>query len=149
MSKKDHKLLAAWAAKCAERKLPLFESVYPKDNRPRKAIKVLRIWIKTGVFRMADIRKASLDAHKASRKKHDLAGFAAHAVGQAVATAHVPEHAFGAAYYCLKASSNVKRELEWQSRHLSDSLRKEWRKILIKKLPRDLKKELLIWLKMC
>jgi len=36
--KKDQKMLALWAADCAERVLPLFEKEYPKDPRPRKAI---------------------------------------------------------------------------------------------------------------
>src|SRR5574337_747940 len=103
--KQDQRLMATWAADCAERVLPFFEKAYPKDNRPRKAIEACRAWVRTGVFKMADIRGASLAAHAAARKakENDAACFAAHAAGQAVATAHVPQHAFGAAYYALKA----------------------------------------------
>src|SRR5574337_667894 len=90
--KQDQRLMATWAADCAERVLPFFEKAYPKDNRPRKAIEACRTWVRTGVFKMADIRGASL---------------AAHAAGQAVATAHVRQHAFGAAYYALKAVAAV------------------------------------------
>ena len=34
----DHRLLALWAATCAEHVLPLFQSVQPSDPRPRGAI---------------------------------------------------------------------------------------------------------------
>lgn len=96
--KQDQGLLAIWAADCAERVLPFFEKACPEDVRPRKAIEACRAWAGTGVFRMADIRRASLAAHAAARdvKENNAACFAARAAGQAVATAHVPQHAFGA-----------------------------------------------------
>ena len=34
--------MAAWAADCAERVLPLFEAAYPEDDRPRRAIETGR-----------------------------------------------------------------------------------------------------------
>src|SRR5271170_6005290 len=94
-SKQDQKSLATWAADCARHVLPRFEKAYPNDHRPRKAIKACRQWIRTGVFKMADIRGASLAAHAAARqaKQNAAACFAARAAGQAVATAHVPQHA--------------------------------------------------------
>src|SRR5659263_434671 len=55
--KTGHKTLGVWACDCAERALPYFENKYPQDNRPRLAIEAGRAWVKTGVFRMADIRK--------------------------------------------------------------------------------------------
>ena len=144
-SKQDQRSLATWAADCAERVLPFFEKVYPKDDRPRKAIEACRTWVRTGVFKMADIRGASLAAHAAAReaKENDVACFAARAAGQAVATAHVPQHAFGGAYYALKAvvaadpaNAEVKiaKERNWQSRHLPKNLRQEiLNKIIIQK----------------
>jgi hypothetical protein len=143
--KQDQRSLAIWAANCAERVLPFFEKAYPEDDRPRKAIEACRTWVRTGVFRMADIRKASLAAHAAAReaKENNAARFAAHAAGQAVATAHVSQHAFGAAYYALKAvvavepvNAEVKiaEERNWQSRHLPKNLRQEiLNKIIIQK----------------
>ncbi len=86
---------------------------------------------------MADIRGASLAAHAAARlakEENDAACFAARAAGQAVATAHVPQHAYGSAYYALKAigasdpaAANVKitKERSWQLRHISENLREE------------------------
>jgi hypothetical protein len=103
----DQKTLALWAADCAVRVLPYFEEKYPDDDRPRKAIETLHRWIDTGVFKMAVIRKASLDAHAAARKPRAdgeiAACFAAHAAGQAVGTAHVPTHALASSLYGIRA----------------------------------------------
>jgi hypothetical protein len=101
----DQKTLAVWAIDCAERVLPYFEQQFPDDQRPRYAIETLQAWIETGVFKMAVIRKASLDAHAAARDvgADTPARSAARAAGQAVATAHVPRHAYGPAVYAQQA----------------------------------------------
>ncbi|MFX1576044.1 MAG: putative immunity protein [Promethearchaeota archaeon] len=126
----DQKTLAVWAIDCVERVLPYFEKEYPEDHRPRKAIETLKTWIKTGVFKMAVIRKASLDAHAAAREvgKDSAARSSARAAGQAVATAHIPTHAIGSTIYVLQAiyrATNaahtyeaVANEREWQYQHL-------------------------------
>lgn len=136
-TKRDQRLLAVWAVDCAEHILPLFEKAYPKDNRPRKAIEILRKWIRTGVFKMSEIRGASLAAHAAARvakEKNDAACFAARAAGQAVATAHVPQHAFGSAYYALKAVAasdpvnaeiKIDEERNWITQNFPKNLKKE------------------------
>jgi len=125
--KPDQKILALWAADCAERVLPYFEDKYPNDDRPRKAIKTLREWVGTGVFKMSVIRGASLAAHSAAKgKKEDDAIFAAHSAGQAVGTAHVVTHALGASLYAIRAvaahSGNVDdglvKERNWQLQRL-------------------------------
>lgn len=130
VDKTDKKLLAVWAIDCVERVLAYFEKDFPQDQRPRKAIKTLQNWIETGIFKMATIRKASLDAHAAAREvgKDTAARSAARAAGQAVATAHVKTHSIGAAIYGLQAifrASNssdalgaVEEEQEWQYQHL-------------------------------
>ncbi len=101
----DHKTLAVWASDCVQRVLPYFEKKYPLDPRPRQALEALQAWIETGVFRMADVRRASLAAHAAARAVagDDAAHSAARAAGQAMATAHVPGHAIGAAIYAATA----------------------------------------------
>ena len=135
-SKEDQKLMATWAADCAERVLPFFEEAYPEDDRPRKALETCRTWIRTGVFKMAEIRGASLRSHAAARavKENDPALFAARAAGQAVATVHVAQHAYGGALYALKAiaakdpanaEKKVAKERDWQARHLPNHLREE------------------------
>jgi hypothetical protein len=125
--KSDQKILALWAADCAEHVLPCFEEKYPGDDRPRKAIEACRRWAATGVFKMADIRRASLDAHAAAREaKEDDAIAAARAAGQAVATAHAPTHALGSALYGIRAAAarsgnaddGLIRERDWQLERL-------------------------------
>jgi hypothetical protein len=128
--KPDQRILAFWAADCAERVLPYFENEYPKDGRPRKAVEACRAWARTGVFSMAVIRDASLSAHAAARdaKGNDSACYAAHAAGQAVATAHVPTHALGSSIYAIRAvashSGNMEEgpitERNWQLERLRE-----------------------------
>lgn len=130
MKKTDHKTLAVWAIDCVERVMPYFEEKYPKDHRPRNAIEALQTWINTRVFKMAEIRKASLGSHAAAREvgEDNAARSAARAAGQAVATAHVPSHSIGAANYALQAihraanpsdaDAAVAKEHDWQYQHL-------------------------------
>jgi hypothetical protein len=132
VSRTDHTSLAVWAVDCVERVMPYFEERFPEDHRPRNAIESLQAWINTGVFRMADIRKASLASHAAAREvgEDNAARSAARAAGQAVATAHVPTHSIGAAQYALQAvhratvpsdaDAAVAKEREWQYQHLLD-----------------------------
>jgi hypothetical protein len=137
VKKVDKKILAIWAIDCAERVLPYFEKKYPCDNRPRNAISVLQDWIKTGVFKMSVIRKASLDSHAAARDvgEDSSARSAARAAGQTVATAHVKTHSMGSAIYALQAISRatniinvedaISKEREWQYNHLVRLLNKQ------------------------
>ncbi|HVP24560.1 MAG TPA: hypothetical protein VMS81_01095 [Methanomicrobiales archaeon] len=130
VGKTDHKTLAAWAADCAGRVMPYFEEKYPDDPRPGMALEALRAWIRSGIFRTADIRRASLDAHAAAREAggDNAARSAARAAGQAVATTHVPTHSVAAAGYALQAvyrasdpslaNAAVAKERDWQYRHL-------------------------------
>jgi len=79
---------------------------------------------------MAVIRKASLDAHATARDVgiDNPPRSAARSAGQAVATAHVPAHAIGAAIYALQAihratnasdaDAAVAKERDWQYEHL-------------------------------
>jgi hypothetical protein len=130
VNKTNKKVVALWAIDCAERVLPYFEKKYPKDQRPRNAIKTLQTWVNTNKFKMEDIRRASLDAHAAAREvgEDNPARSAARAAGQAVATAHVKTHSIGAAIYSLQAiyratnvsdaQNAVAKEREWQYQHL-------------------------------
>ena len=101
----DQRTLAVWAIDCAERVLPYFEEAYPEDRRPRQALETLQAWIDTGIFKMSLIRRASLASHAAARDvgEDNAARSAARAAGQAVATAHVPRHAYGPAVYAQQA----------------------------------------------
>ncbi len=102
MTDEHHKLLALWAATCAEHVLPLFESVRPDDKRPRHAIEQIRAWTR-GEVAMMQTRATGGHAMGAARDLSGAARYAAYAAGQAAVVAHVPEHDLGAAAYAIKA----------------------------------------------
>jgi hypothetical protein len=78
----DHRLLAEWAAKCAEHVLHLFERDSEDDPRPRQAINKGRAWIR-GEVHMEDARRAAFAANAAARGLGWPAKFAALSAGQA------------------------------------------------------------------
>src|ERR671933_416820 len=62
----DHRLLALWAAACAEHVLYLFESVQPSDPRPRQAIEQTRAWARDEIG-MSQSRAAAGHPNAAAR----------------------------------------------------------------------------------
>jgi hypothetical protein len=100
---RDHRLLALWAADCAEHVLDHFERARPEDERPRRAIDLGRAWAR-GEVPWQEARTAAGHANAAAR---DLAGaprHAAYAAGQAAAVGHVAAHELGAAAYAVRAA---------------------------------------------
>lgn len=130
LSDSDHRLLALWAADCAEHVLPLFEEERPADDRPRRAIDLARAWT-LGVATMRQAHAMAFVANAAGKGLPDAARFAALAAGQAVAVAHVAAHELGAAAYALRAvraahpgdEAAVRRERQWQRRRLPKAIR--------------------------
>ena len=128
----DHRLLALWAATCAEHVLDLFESVRPVDPRPREAVEHARAWVR-GEVTMMEARAAGGHAMGAARELRGAARNAAYAAGQAGAVAHVAAHELGAAAYAIKAvraaapdgTSEAAGRLEcrWQRDQLPDAIR--------------------------
>ncbi len=128
----DHRLLALWAASCAEHVLHSFEAVRPEDARPRVAIAKARAWAR-GEIRMSDARVAAGHANAAARDLSGAARFAAYAAGQAAAVAHVAAHDLGAAAYAIKAARAAatgesaeragQRECRWQRDQLPEPIR--------------------------
>ena len=128
----DHRLLAVWAADCAEHVLPLFESQQPSDPRPRQAIEQTRAWAR-GEIRMSQARAAGGHAKAAARELSGAARHAAYAAGQAAVVAHVAAHELGAAAYAIKAARAAAPEGEgegagllecrWQRDRLPDAIR--------------------------
>ncbi|MBX5459254.1 MAG: hypothetical protein IRZ31_20365 [Thermogemmatispora sp.] len=127
-----HRLLALWAATCAEHVLPLFEAVRPEDPRPRQAIAAARAWVR-GEMKMMEARAAGGHAMAAARDLRGAARYAAYAAGQAAVVAHVAAHALGAAAYAIKAARAAapagederarERECQWQRDQLPDAIR--------------------------
>ena len=128
----DHRLLALWAAACAERVLHLFESVLPSDPRPRQAIEQIRAWAR-GEIRMSQSRAAGGHAMAAARELSGAARHAAYAAGQAAVVAHVAAHELGAAAYAIKAARAAvveserdkagRLECQWQREQLPGAIR--------------------------
>lgn len=121
-----HRLLAAWAADCAERVLPLFERHGP-DESPGRAIATARLWAAEKI-RVGEAQQAALAAHAAAREAdHPAAIATARASGHAAATAHCADHSLGAAHYALKAvtanGGSPEAELSWQIARLPADLR--------------------------
>jgi hypothetical protein len=128
----DHRLLALWAASCAEHVLPLFEAERPEDPRPRKAIELGRAWAR-GEVRMTDARNSAGHANAAARDLRGAARFAAYAAAQAAAVPHVAAHELGAAAYAIRAvraaapkdqaEATGRVECHWQRDQLPDGIR--------------------------
>ena len=128
----QHRLLATWAADCAEHVLDYFNSQYPDDDRPRRAIEQARAWSR-GEITMTQAREAAYAAHDAAKTATGSAREAARAVGHAVAIAHMADHELGAAAYAIRAvraaSPADKRdeagqiECQWQRDQLPEAIR--------------------------
>lgn len=130
-----HRMLAVWAADCAEQVLPLFSEQCPEDERPKNAIATARAWAR-GEASMAEARAASVAAHAAAREAGPgAAQYAARAAGHAVATAHMADHAPGAAMYGWKAvmatvdeeeqKAAVEQLVLWQTERLPEVVREQ------------------------
>ena len=127
-----HRLLALWAAACAEHVLHLFECVQPTDSRPRQAIEQIRAWAQ-GEIGMSQSRVAGGHAMAAARELSGAARYASYAAGQAAVVAHVAAHELGAAAYAIKAAraaapvsegeSAGRLECRWQREQLPDAIR--------------------------
>jgi hypothetical protein len=78
----DHRLLALWAASCAEHVLDLFELARPEDPRPRQAIEHARAWVR-GEVTMTQARAAGGHAMAAARDLRGAPRHAAYSAGQA------------------------------------------------------------------
>jgi 8-oxo-dGTP pyrophosphatase MutT (NUDIX family) len=126
----DHRLLALWAADCAERVVHLFADLEPEDDRPHRAIAAARAWAR-GELGMMAARAAGGHAMGAARPLRGAARFAAYATGQAACVGHVAEHDLGAAAYAIKAVRAGSpddptigvAERDWQRRQLHERVR--------------------------
>jgi hypothetical protein len=128
----DHRLLALWAASCAEHVLGFFESARPEDLRPRHAIEHARAWVR-GEVTMMQARAAGGHAMGAARELRGAPRHAAYAAGQAAVVAHVAAHELGAAAYAIKAARAAapesrseaagRLECQWQRDQLPEAIR--------------------------
>ena len=132
LTDEDHRLLAVWAADCAQHALPHFELARPDDERPRQAIDLGRAWAR-GEIPWAEARTAAGHANAAARDLVGAGRHAAYAAGQAAAVGHVAAHELGAAAYAVRAARSAapageadeagRRECRWQRTQLPDEIR--------------------------
>jgi len=120
------RLLANWAADCAEHVLSLFEEC-SSDDRPRRAIEIARAWAR-GEVPVGAAQKAAVQAHAAAREMTNKSAMAAaRAAGHAVATAHMADHSLGPVLYGQKAveaaGASADIERAWQIDRLPNEVR--------------------------
>ena len=128
LSEADRRVLAAWAADCAEHVLPIFEAELPSDERPRALIARARAFARGELTTAEAIRQRFAGGvNTTDVAQLPAAAAAARAAGQAVAVCHMGAHALGAAGYAASAAGlahperpdAVHDEIRWQLDHAS------------------------------
>ncbi|UIN30484.1 putative immunity protein [Microbacterium binotii] len=100
----DRRLVAAWAAECAERVLALFEAEAPGDDRPREAIARARAYARGELDAAGEIKRRFVAGRAAHAVTGAAAIAAARSAAQAAGVAHMGAHALGAAAYAAVAA---------------------------------------------
>ena len=135
LSEHDRRVVAAWAADCAERVLPLFEAEAPDDDRPRVAIARARAFARGELDAAGEIRRRLVANRAAHSVTSPAAKAAAWAAGQAAAVAHMGAHALGAAAYSAKAAGlatpddGASTEIAWQLEQMTEPVRSALRQL--------------------
>ncbi|MDQ2699437.1 MAG: hypothetical protein M3Y46_11645 [Actinomycetota bacterium] len=131
LSDVERRAVAAWAADCAERVLPLFEAEAPDDDRPRDAIARARAYANGELDAAGEIRRRFVAGRAARSASTPAAVAAARAAAQASGVAHMGAHALGAAAYAATAAAlargdepdALEDEIRWQLDHLPPAAR--------------------------
>lgn len=131
LSETDRRLVALWAADCAERVLPLLEADAPDDDRARDGIDRARAFGRGELEAADEIRRRFVAGRAAQSATAPAAVAAARSAGQASGVAHMGAHALGAAAYAAKAAAlsasdqEAARvdEVRWQLDRMTDDVR--------------------------
>lgn len=131
LSLAERRIVAGWAADCAEHVLPVFELVAPQDDRPRRSIARTRAFARGELDVAGEIRRRFVGSEVAREVQDQAAAAAARAAGQAAGVAHMGAHALGAAAYAARAAGlaaperpeAVAEEIRWQLGHVSQPVR--------------------------
>ncbi len=137
LSEADRRLVATWAADCAERVLVFFENDVAPDERPRDAINRARSFARGELDTAGEIRRRFVAGRAANAATSPAAVAAARAAAQAAGVAHMGAHALGAAAYAAKAAglaapdepAAVSDEIAWQLEHMSAPVRAALRQL--------------------
>jgi hypothetical protein len=115
LSMQDLRVVARYAAACAQEALAIFEDRYPDDRRPRVAVEAAWAFAE-GAERTKLQRTSALAAHKAAQEAtSDAAREAARAAGLAAAAAYLHplakatqvKHILGAAAHAARAAELI------------------------------------------
>lgn len=136
LSEAERRVVATWAADCAERVVALFEAEAPADGRPRDAIARARAFARGELSAAEEIRRRFV-ARAARGVNSPAAVTAARSATQAAAVAHMGAHALGAAAYAAKAAGlaapdrpqTVDDEIHWQLEHMTAEARSALRRL--------------------
>lgn len=136
LSEAERRIVAGWAADCAERVLRFVEAEAPEDRRTRDAIARARAFARGKLDVAEEIRRRFV-AGGAAQGLSPHAAAAARAAMQAAAVPHMGAHALGAAAYAAKAvalaapdrPSAVTAEIRWQLRRMSADVKAALRKL--------------------
>ena len=148
LSEEDRRLVGLWAADCAERVLPLFETKAPSDPRPRQAIEGIRAFAR-GEVRKGQLRSLVWAAYAAARQAgNPVAAAAARAAGCAAGTPYIhtqvtldqAKHALAPAMYAarareLEAGDDPRvgdEEIRWAVEHASEAVRSALRRMPVR-----------------
>ncbi|MGU3409420.1 putative immunity protein [Microbacterium sp. M1A1_1b] len=131
----DRRLVAGWAADCAERVLAVFEAEAPDETRARDGVERARRFGRGDLDAASQIRDR-LIAGRAAQAAASAAGkAAARAAGQASGVAHMGAHALGAAAYAALAAELAapgrggREESAWQLAHMSEPVQAALRRL--------------------
>jgi hypothetical protein len=97
LSEAERRVVATWAADCAERVVALFEAEAPADARPRDAIARARAraFARGELSAAEEIRRRFVAGRAAREVNSPAAVAAARSAAQAAAVAHMGAHALG------------------------------------------------------
>lgn len=129
LEERDRRLVAGWAADCAERVLYLFEAEAPADDRPEDGIARARAFSEGKLDTAGEIRRRFVAGRAAQSVDSPAAKAAARSAGQAAGVAHMGAHALGAAAYAARAVGLVRpdggreAEIAWQLDRMSEAVR--------------------------
>jgi len=137
LTETDRRVLARWAADCAQRVLPLFEPTDPGDSRVSDALARARAFGEGHSTAAAEIRLRMVAFSAASAATNPAGAAAARSVAHAAAVAHMGAHALGAAAYAVRAVTLAQperpeardEELRWQVGELTDEARAALRRL--------------------
>lgn len=132
LTEPHRRLVAGWAADCAEHVLPLFETACPGDGRVHASIARTRAFARGELDISEEIRRRFAGSEVARGLKSKAAAAAARSAGQAAAVSHMGAHALGAAAYAAQAAglaastgaeAAIDAEIDWQLSGMSPEIR--------------------------